>query len=123
MSNAKKNERSLEGYYDYYGTPAYILRQRNGAYASGFYDPIDGIFKAGGSAKKILWDGVRMSDKEAKKLIREYSRMIPFFEEDGETPEWILLPEEASTFLAQSDEIRDQTQPGNEDLPGRKEQI
>ena len=111
MSNAKKNVRSLEGHYNYYGIPAYILKQRNGAYASGFYDPIDGIFKAGGSAKKILWDGIRMAEKEAKKLIREYSRMIPIFEEDGQTPEWILLPEEASTFLAQFDEIRNQTKP------------
>ncbi len=123
MSNAKKNERSLEGYYNYYGIPAYILKQRNGAYASGFYDPIDGIFKAGGSAKKILWDGFRVAEKEAKKLIREYSRAIPFFEEDGETPEWILLPEEASMFLAQSDEIRDETQPGTEDFPGKKEAL
>ena len=120
MSNAKKNERCLEGHYDYYGIPAYIIKQRNGAYASGFYDPIDGIFKAGGVAKKILWDGIRLNPKEAKKLIREYSREIHFFDEDGQAPEWILLPEEASMFLAQSDEIHDQTQPGNEDFPAKE---
>ena len=123
MSNAKKNERSLEGHYDYYGTPAYILKQRNGAYASGFFDPVEGIFKAGGSAKKILWDGIRMSDKDAKKLIREYSRSLPFFEEDGQTPEWILLPDEASMFLAQSEEIHEDTKPGAEDFPGKQETI
>ena len=121
MSNAKKNERSLEGYYDYYGIPAYILKQKNGAYASGFFDPIDGIFKAGGAAKKILWDGVKMSEKEAKKFIREYSRSVPLFEEDEMTPEWILLPEEATTFLAQSDEIRNQMRPGSEDFPAKPE--
>ncbi len=120
MSNAKKNERSLEGYYDFYGIPAYILKQRNGAYASGFFDPIDGIFKAGGSAKKILWDGVRMTEKQAKKFIREYSRSIPLFEEDGMTPEWILLPDEATLFLAQSEEIREEVKPGNEDFPGKQ---
>jgi hypothetical protein len=120
MSNAKKNERSLEGHYDYYGIPAYILKQRNGAYASGFFDPVEGIFKAGGSAKRILWDGIRLTDKEAKKLIREYSRSLPIFEEDGQTPEWILLPDEASMFLAQSDEIHEDMNPGNEDFPGKQ---
>ena len=109
MSHAKKNVRSLEGHYNYYGIPAYILKQRNGAYASGFFDPIDGIFKAGGSAKKILWDGIRVGEKEARKLMRDYSRAIPYFEEDGQAPEWILLPEEASTFLKQSDEIHEDT--------------
>ena len=120
MSNAKKNERSLEGHYDYYGIPAYILKQRNGAYASGFFDPVEGIFKAGGSAKKILWDGIRMTDKEAKKLIREYSRSLPIFEEDGQTPEWILLPEDASMFLAQSEEIQEDMKP-REEFPGKPE--
>ena len=121
MSNAKKDERTLEGYYDFYGIPAYILKQRNGAYASGFFDPIEGIFKAGGSAKKILWDGVRMTEREAKKFIREYSRSMPIFEEEGQTPEWILLPDEANHFLAQSDEIQDGMKPGSDDLQGKKE--
>lgn len=121
MSNAKKNERSIEGHYNYYGIPAYILKQHNGAYASGFFDPIDGIFKAAGSAKKILWDGIRLNEKEAKKLIREYSRAVPFFEEDGQTPEWILRPEDAIMFLTQSEEIQDQSKPGQEDIPGTKE--
>lgn len=107
LPEKKGRERSLEGHYNYYGTPAYILKQRNGAYASGFYDPFDGIFKAGGCAKKILWDGVKLSDKEAKKLIREYTRTAPLFEdEEGLTPEWILLPEEATHFMKQADEIR-----------------
>ena len=123
MSDAKKSKRSLEGYYDYYGTPAYILKQRNGAYASGFYDAIDGIFKAGGSAKKILWDGVRLSEREARKFIQDYSLMIPVFENDGKTPEWILLPDEAAFFLKQSDEDHDESKPGNEDLPGEKNSV
>ncbi len=121
MSNAKKNERAIEGHYNYYGVPAYILKQRNGAYASGFFDPIDGIFKAAGSAKKILWDGIRLNEKDAKKLIREYSRVIPFFEEDGQTPEWILLPEDVTMFLAQSEENGDETKPGPEEFPSTKD--
>lgn len=109
MKNAKKSERNLEGHYNYYGIPSYILKQKNGAYASGFYDPIDGIFKAGGSAIKILWDGVRISEREARKLIREYSRQNPILEdENGETPEWILLPEEAILFMTQYKDLRDQ---------------
>ena len=108
MSDAKKEPRSIEGHYNYYGIPAYILKQKNGAYASGFYDCAEGVFKAGGSAKKILWDGMKIGPTEAKRLIEKYSRTniaIPE-DENGETPDWILLPEEASFFLAQSDKIR-----------------
>ena len=107
MSEPKKNLRSIEGYYNYYGVPAYILKQKNGSYASGYYDWVEGVFKAGGSVKKILWDGIKISFAEAKRLISKYSRMHGSEEsETGDTPDWILLPEEASLFLAQSDEIR-----------------
>ena len=107
MSDAKRDSRSIEGHYNYYGTPTYILKQKNGAYASGFFDPIEGVFKAGGSAKKILWDGIKISLIEAKRLIERYSKNGPFeLDESSETPDWILLPEEASLFLAQSDKIR-----------------
>ena len=107
MSESKKNLRSIEGYYNYYGFPAYILRQKNGSYASGYYDWVEGVFKAGGSVKKILWDGVKVSFAEAKRLIASYSRAHSAEMDlvDG-TPDWILLPEEASLFLAQSDQIR-----------------
>ena len=107
MNEPKKNLRSIEGYYNYYGVPAYILKQKNGSYASGYYDWVEGVFKAGGSVKKILWDGIKVSFAEAKRLISKYSRMHASEEaEGGDTPDWILLPEEASLFLAQSDEIR-----------------
>lgn len=107
MSEPKKNLRSIEGYYNYYGVPAYILKQKNGSYASGYYDWVEGVFKAGGSVKKILWDGIKVSFAEAKRLISKYSRMHSSDEPEGaNTPDWILLPEEASHFLAQSDEIR-----------------
>jgi len=86
---------------------AYILKQKNGSYASGYYDWIEGVFKAGGSAKKILWDGIKISFAEAKRLITKYSRLHAT-EMDGSfsTPDWILLPDEASSFLEQSDQIR-----------------
>jgi len=107
MSDAKKDPRSIEGHYNYYGIPAYILKQKNGAYASGLYDCAEGVFKAGGSAKKILWDGMKIGPTEAKRLIEHYSKTnIPVMDDDGETPDWILLPEEASFFIAQSDKIR-----------------
>ena len=107
MSETKKNPRSIEGYYNYYGVPAYILKQKNGSFASGYYDWIEGVFKAGGSVKKILWDGIKISFAEAKRLISKYSRLHSIKEGDGaQTPDWILLPEDASHFLAQSDEIR-----------------
>jgi hypothetical protein len=107
MSEAKKSLRSIEGYYNYYGVPAYILKQKNGSYASGYYDWVEGVFKAGGSVKKILWDGVKVSFAEAKRLISRYSKAhSEEMEAVGGTPDWILLPEEASTFLEQSDEIR-----------------
>src|SRR5438552_1979685 len=108
MSEPKKNPRSIEGYYSYYGVPAYILRQKNGSYASGYYDWVEGVFKAGGSVKKILWDGIKISFAEAKRLIAKYSRMHgnDVTDQGSETPDWILLPEEASHFLAQSDQIR-----------------
>ena len=107
MSEPKKNLRSIEGYYNYYGVPAYILKQKNGSYASGYYDWVEGVFKAGGSVKKILWDGIKISFAEAKRLISKYSRMHTIEEADSpNTPDWILLPEDASLFLAQSDEIR-----------------
>ena len=107
MSDAKKEVRSIEGHYSYYGVPAYILRQKSGAYASGFYDPAEGVFKAGGSAKKILWDGVKISVLEAKRLIEKYSRHASLRrEENGDAPDWILLPEEASFFLAQAEKNR-----------------
>ena len=48
MSDAKKD--GIEGHYNYYGIPAYILKQKNGAYASGFFDANEAVFKAGGSA-------------------------------------------------------------------------
>lgn len=104
---SKKNPRSIEGYYNYYGVPAYILKQKNGSYASGYYDWVEGVFKAGGAVKRILWDGMKISFAEAKRLISKYSRLHA--SEDGDssgTPDWILLPDEASLFLAQSDEIR-----------------
>ena len=56
MSEPTKKTRSIEGYYNYYGIPAYVLKQKNGSFASGYYDWIEGVFKAGGSVKKILWD-------------------------------------------------------------------
>jgi hypothetical protein len=108
MSDAKKDLRNIEGHYNYYGMPAYILKQKNGAYASGLYDCAEGVFKAGGSAKKILWDGIKIGPTEAKRLIERYSKTnIPMtLDESGEMPDWILLPEEASFFMAQSDKIR-----------------
>ncbi len=111
MSEQKKNLRSIEGYYSYYGVPAYILKQKNGSYASGYYDWIEGVFKAGGSVKKILWDGIKISFAEAKRLIAKYSRLNAT-EMDGRfsTPDWILLPDEASSFLEQSDQIRSSAQ-------------
>lgn len=107
MSEPKRNPRSIEGYYNYYGVPAYILKQKNGSYASGYYDWVEGVFKAGGAVKRILWDGIKISFAEAKRLIAKYSRMHSV-EDPGEggTPDWILLPDEASNFLEQSDEIR-----------------
>ena len=107
MSEPKKNLRCIEGYYNYYGVPAYILKQKNGTYASGYYDWVEGVFKAGGSVKKILWDGVKVSFAEAKRLIARYSRAHSAEMDPTEgIPDWILLPEEASLFLAQSDQIR-----------------
>ncbi len=107
MSESRKSFRGLEGYYNYYGIPAYVLKQKNGSYASGYYDWVEGVFKAGGSVKKILWDGFKISFAEAKRLISRYSK-----EHSAEmdvvsgTPDWILPPEDASSFLAQSAEIR-----------------
>ena len=107
VSESKKNLRSIEGYYNYYGVPAYILRQKNGSYASGYYDWVEGVFKAGGMVRKILWDGVKINFAEAKRLISRYSSAhSEEMETVGDTPDWILLPEEASLFLAQSDQIR-----------------
>ena len=107
MSESKKSLRSIEGYYNYYGIPAYILRQKNGSYASGYYDWVEGVFKAGGSVKKILWDGIKISFAEAKRLISRYSRIHASEMESvaSSTPDWIMLPDEVSLFLAQSDEI------------------
>ncbi len=107
MSEPTKKTRSIEGYYNYYGIPAYILKQKNGSFASGYYDWIEGVFKSGGSVKKILWDGMKISFAEAKRLISKYSRTHAtedFVAENA--PDWILLPEDASHFLEQSDEIR-----------------
>lgn len=118
MSESRKNFRNLEGYYNYYGVPAYVLKQKNGSYASGYYDWVEGVFKAGGSVKKILWDGVKISFAEAKRLISRYSH-----EHSTEmdvvtgTPDWILLPEDASSFIAQSDEIRS----GGPELPKKQQ--
>ncbi len=107
MSEPTKKTRSIEGYYNYYGVPAYILKQKNGSYASGYYDWVEGVFKAGGSVKKILWDGMKVSFAEAKRLISKYSRTHATEDFAAEnTPDWILLPEEAAGFLEQSDEIR-----------------
>ncbi len=107
MSETKKNPRTIEGYYNYYGIPAYILRQKNGSFASGYYDWVEGVFKAGGSVKKILWDGIKVSFAEAKRLISRYSREhANEMDATGVTPDWILLPEEAIHFLEQSHEIR-----------------
>ena len=106
MSDAKKNLRSIEGYYNYYGVPAYVLRQKNGSYASGYYDWVEGVFKAGGSVKKILWDGIKISFPQAKRLIARYSRAhSEEMDTAQDTPDWILPPEDASLFLAQSDQI------------------
>ena len=107
MGQPKKNLRSIEGYYNYYGVPAYVLRQKNGSYASGYYDWVEGVFKAGGIVKKILWDGVKINFGDAKRLIARYSRAhsAPAEPMHG-NPDWILPPEEASLFLAQSDQIR-----------------
>jgi len=111
MSEPTKKTRSIEGYYNYYGVPAYILKQKNGSFASGYYDWIEGVFKAGGSVKRILWDGMKISFAEAKRLISKYSRThaVEEFPVDN-TPDWILLPEDASNFLEQSDEIRSKDQ-------------
>src|SRR5690349_23709699 len=107
MGSAKS--RSIEGHYNFYGYPAYILKQKNGAYASGFFDPEDKVFKAGGSVKKILWDGVKIGLDEAKKLMDRHSKKHSrLSDSDLDTPDWILLPEDASLFLSQSHESRDE---------------
>lgn len=106
MSEPIKETPSLEGYYNYYGTPAYLLRQKNGAYASGVFDPNEGVFKAGGSAKKILWDGVKITMADAKRLIGRFSKRALVRELRADESDWILLPEEASFFLAQSEKNR-----------------
>ena len=106
MRRARRDPRGIEGHYNYYGIPAYILRQKNGGYASGFFDPVDNVFKAGGAVKKILWDGVKISLTEARKLIRQYSDRVLRLGEDYEKPEWILLPDEATDFIDQLDEVR-----------------
>ena len=111
MSEPTKKTRSIEGYYNYYGVPAYILKQKNGSFASGYYDWIEGVFKAGGSVKKILWDGMKISFAEAKRLISKYSRTHATEDLSSEsTPDWILLPEDASHFLQQSNEMRSSDQ-------------
>lgn len=110
MGNAKS--RSIEGHYNFYGYPAYILKQKNGAYASGFFDPEDKVFKAGGSVKKILWDGVRVTLDEAKRLMERHSKKCSRLSDaDLDTPDWIMLPEDASRFLTQSDESRTEAAP------------
>ena len=99
--------RSIEGHYNFYGYPAYILKQKNGAYASGFFDPEDKVFKAGGSVKRILWDGVKVGLDEAKRLMdRHAENHSKLTDSDLDTPDWILLPEDATKFLIQSDESR-----------------
>ena len=122
MSEPKKNFRSIEGYYNYYGVPAYILRQKNGSYASGYYDWVEGVFKAGGIVKKILWDGVKISFADAKRLIARYSRAhsAPVEPVNGDTPDWILPPDEATLFLAQSDQIRSEGSEEQIKKPKRK---
>lgn len=106
MANAKS--RTIEGHYSYYGHPAYILKQKNGAYASGFFDPSDKVFKAGGSVKRILWDGVKIGTAEAKRLmdacVKSQAGVTNDGPDDPMTPEWILLPDDASLFLSESDE-------------------
>ena len=121
MSEPKKNLRSIEGYYNYYGVPAYVLRQKNGSYASGYYDWVEGVFKAGGIVKKILWDGVKISFADAKRLIARYSRAhnAPI-EPVGGTPDWILPPDEAMQFLTQSDQIRSEGTNDSQKKPGKK---
>ncbi len=107
MAQKRSNQPSIEGHYNYYGVPAYILKQKKGTFVSGFYDPIEKVFKAGGSAKKILWDGIKITNADAKRLMRKYSRKYLQGGEDGsELPGWLLLPEEASFFMAQLDKLR-----------------
>lgn len=106
--------RAIEGHYDYYGIPAYILKQKNGAYASGLFDPIDKVFKAAGSVKKILWDGIKISAAESKRLMVRYASQVQdeaiwqAQREEETAPDWVLLPEDASVFIKQADEIHDQ---------------
>lgn len=105
MGSAKP--RSIEGHYSFYGYPAYILKQKNGAYASGFFDPEEKVFKAGGSVKKILWDGVKIGLEEAKRLMDRHSKNhSKLADSELDTPDWILLPEEATTFIIEADETR-----------------
>ena len=121
MSEPKKNLRSIEGYYSYYGVPAYVLRQKNGSYASGYYDWVEGVFKAGGIVKKILWDGVKISFADAKRLIARYSRAHNAqVEPMNGTPDWILPPDEAMLFLTQSDQIRSEGTSESPKKPGKK---
>ena len=51
---------------------------------------------------------MKIGPTEAKRLIEKYARtnLTVTEDENGEPPDWILLPEEASFFIAQSDKIR-----------------
>ncbi|MCG3177184.1 MAG: hypothetical protein MOGMAGMI_02152 [Candidatus Omnitrophica bacterium] len=112
--NRQTPMRSIEGHYNYYGIPAYILKQKNGAYASGYFDPVEKVFKAAGSVKKILWDGIKISTAESKRLMVRYARQVQEEaawqpqEEEEQTPDWVLLPEEASVFIKQADEMHEE---------------
>ena len=110
MSDDKRGSTSIEGHYNYYGVPAYIMKQSNNSYTSGFFDPVEGVFKAGGSVKKVLWDGIKISLTDAKKLIDEYSKNHPSNKkkEIVKAPEWVLSPKEANRFLAQTEYIHAQ---------------
>lgn len=100
-----RQARGIEGHYNYYGVPAYILKQRNNTYTCGFYDPAEGVFKASGSIQKILWDGVRISVSEAKRLIQKYASAFPNKRPGDRPPDWVMTQEEAVRFLKQSGEI------------------
>lgn len=115
--------KGIEGHYNYYGVPAYILRQRNNTYTCGFYDPAEGVFKASGSIQNILWDGVKIPLSEAKQLIAKYAATFPKKKNNGKTPDWIMTQDEASQFLQQAGETRTEGQQMLDDLLiGRKKQ-
>jgi len=90
------SEESIAGYYDWHGWPAFIWRGQEGGFFSGIFDVETGRYEYGGVVRKIVWDGLKISEDEGTALTE---RVILEAGQESEGLPYCVTPDQEKRFV------------------------